>query len=299
MNINFNLLILFILGALGAAGAGVAVFFLVRSRFESIEERVNLATGHYANEVYDLLDRMYKRKTMEQCYRIILIPALVMGFIGLVIGIKFGFLESLIFAAIFGMIGYRAPGIIIRGMFKRRIELFDRQLVDALTMMTSALRSGLSFMQVIQVLERELPNPAAQEFGMVLRENRVGVNINDALLNLIKRVPSDDLFMIVNSVVTLSQQGGDLSEAFETIAVTIRERQKIMEKIRTMSQAAITQATILSLIPLVMLFFMYLMQPKYVMLLFTTPLGIAMMIFMFTMMGVGGLWMKKILAIEV
>lgn len=154
-------------------------------------------------------------------------------------------------------------------------------------------------MQVIQVLERELPNPAAQEFGMVLRENRVGVNINDALLNLIKRVPSDDLFMIVNSVVTLSQQGGDLSEAFETIAVTIRERQKIMEKIRTMSQAAITQATILSLIPLVMLFFMYLMQPKYVMLLFTTPLGIAMMIFMFTMMGVGGLWMKKILAIEV
>jgi tight adherence protein B len=90
-----------------------------------------------------------------------------------------------------------------------------------------------------------------------------------------------------------------LSEAFETIAMTIRERQKVSEKIRTLAQAGITQGIILSSLPIAMLGLMWFIQPEYVKLLFNTPIGIGMLIGMFTMIGIGGLWMKKILTIEI
>jgi len=171
--------------------------------------------------------------------------------------------------------------------------------VDALNMMANAIKSGLSFMQVVQVIEREMPSPCREEFGMALKENRVGVNLSDALINMTKRMPSEDLFMIVNSVVTLSQQGGDLSEAFDTIAATIRDRQRVQEKIRTLAQAGITQGIILSSLPFFMLAMEYFIQPQYVVLLFTTPIGLAMFFGMCIMIVTGAVIMKRILVIDV
>jgi tight adherence protein B len=198
-----------------------------------------------------------------------------------------------------GTIGYKVPGLIVKKIFDRRVEKFDSQLVDALNMMSNAVKSGLSFMQVVQVIEREMPVPISEEFAMVLKENRVGVNLTDALTNMTKRIPSEDLFMIMNSVVTLSQAGGNLSEAFETIAKTIRERRRIHDRIKTLSQAAVTQGFLLTIIPLAQLGIQYIIQPQYAALLFTTNLGRAMLFVMFTMIALGGVWMKKILTIEI
>ena len=290
---------LFILGALGTIFGVAAVFLFVYSRYEEIEKRVLTGIAGYAEHIYDLLDRMYRRTPMNKCYLIILVPTISFAVIGFAAGLQVGFFSAIMLSAFFAWLAYKIPGKIIQGVFDRRVAKFDKQLVDALNMMSNAIKSGLSFMQVVQVIEREMPNPCSQEFGMVLKENRVGVNLNDALLNMTKRIPSDDLFMIMNSVVTLSQQGGDLSEAFETIAVTIRERQRVTDKIRTLAQAGITQGSILSALPIVMLGLMYIMQPKYVFLLFTTSLGVAMLIFMFIMIGIGALWIRNILQIEV
>jgi tight adherence protein B len=100
-------------------------------------------------------------------------------------------------------------------------------------------------------------------------------------------------------VVTLSQAGGNLSEAFETIAKTIRERRRIHDRIKTLSQAAVTQGFLLTIIPLAQLGIQYIIQPQYAALLFTTNLGRAMLFVMFTMIALGGVWMKKILTIEI
>jgi tight adherence protein B len=210
-----------------------------------------------------------------------------------------GLLNGVFAAGVLGLLGYRLPILAVKTMFSRRLVKFDRQLVDALDLMANAIKSGLSFMQVVQVIEREMPSPVSEEFGMVLKENRVGINLSDALLNMTKRVPSEDLFMIINSVVTLSQQGGDLSEAFDTIAKTIRERQRVLEKIRTLAQAGVTQGFILSAMPIAMLGMQWIIQPHYVRLLFVTPLGLAMLGGMVVMITFGALWMKKILTIEV
>jgi len=288
----------------GLMGLGVlllmgAVFFVVFQKYDQLEVKVMDGIADYAQELYKLFDLMFVRKTMNYCYVLILTSTIVMGFLGFVGGLQINGIAALGLALGFGVMGYKLPGSIVRTMFNRRVAKFDTQLVDALNMMANAIKSGLSFMQVVQLLEKELPNPASQEFALALKENRIGINLNDALLNMTKRIPSDDLFMIINSVVTLSQQGGDLSEAFETIAFTIRERQRVKGKIRTLAQAGLTQATILASLPVVLMGLMYSMQPDSVLIMFQTPLGLGMLLGMFTMIGLGVLWMRKILTIEI
>lgn len=290
---------LFLVGFVGALTFGGAVAWYIYRRYFEIEQRVLEGAASYAAQIYDYLDRMYKRQPMNRIYTGIVISTGFFGLIGLTLGLQLGLFYGIAAAILMGILGFRLPGLVVRTVFQRRLMLFDKQLVDALDIMANAVKSGLSFMQVVQVIEREMPSPVSDEFGMVLKENRVGINLSDALMNMTKRVPSDDLFMIINSVVTLSQQGGDLSEAFDTIAKTIRERQRVMEKIRTLAQAGITQGIILSLIPLVMLGMQFIIQPNYARLLFVTPLGLGMLGAMLFMIVGGAFWMKKILTIEI
>lgn len=285
--------------SVGLSVVFIFVFWFIYSRYSEWETKAREGMSDYAAELYDLFDRMFMRQNLNRCYSLIIISTAVAGFVGFSIGLSVSLFFGVIAAALGGMLGFRLPGLIVKAMFQRRLSKFNLQLIDALNMMSNAIRSGLSFMQVIQILEAELDDPASQEFSMVLKENRVGVNLNDALLNMTNRVPSEDLFMIINSVVTLSQQGGDLSEAFDTIAHTIRERQRVASKIRTMAQAGMTQATILGILPFVMMGLLYFVQPDSMVLLFTTPLGLGMVIVMLTLIGLGVFWMKKILTIDV
>lgn len=283
----------------GVTAAALTSFLIIYRNYEDIERKVLEGISSYASQIYDQLDRMFLRQPVNKVYLMIVIPAIFCGLVGFGIGINFGFLESIVASLVFALIGFRLPGLIVNNMFQKRLEKFDRQLVDALNMMANAVKSGLSFLQVIQVMEREMPSPCSDEFGMVLRENRVGVNLNDALMNMTKRVPSEDLFMIINSVVTLSQQGGDLSEAFDTIAFTIRERQRVREKIKTFAQAGVTQSFIMALLPVGFIGMMYFIQPTYTMLLFTTTLGWFFLGAVGVLVVAGALWIKKILTIEI
>lgn len=284
---------------IGIVAIGGALFSFIYFNYQKIEASVMQSMADYAAELYDYLDRMFKRKTMNECYVLIIVPTAFFVLVGFISGLSINVQMGFALAFVFGFLGFRLPRLFVRAMFQRRVALFDRQLVDALNMMANAIKSGLSFMQVVKVIEQEMPKPCSEEFGMVLKENRVGVNLNDALMNMVKRMPSDDLFMIINSVVTLSQQGGDLSEAFETIAETIRERQRVSDKIRTLAQAGLTQAFILSSLPFLMIGIQFIIQPSYVRLLFVTPLGWAFLAAMLTFIGVGVIWMKKILTIDI
>ena len=285
-----------LVGTLAVAGA---MFWTIFNRYQEIESKILEKISTYATDIYDHLDRMFLRAPMNRCYAFILIPTAFFGLLGLGVGLRVGIFSGFMLAGFFGMIGYKLPGLFVKNLFQRRLMKFDKQLLDALDLMANAIKSGLSFLQVVQVIERELPSPISEEFGMVLKENRVGINLSDALLNMTKRVPSEDLFMIINSVVTLSQQGGDLSEAFDTIAKTIRERQRVFEKIRTLAQAGITQGFILGMIPVIMLGIQFVIQPQYVRLLFITPLGLFMLGAMVCLIFLGAMWMKKILTIDI
>lgn len=296
---SFGLLLLWVLAVVGTIGIFGSVFYLSFIHYEQNEVTVRKLIADYAAQIYDYLDRMFKRQPLDRCYLMIIVPTVTLALMGLAMGFRFGLLEGLMLGFAFGFIGFKLPGKIVRTMFEKRVAKFDKQLVDALNMMSNAIKSGLSFMQVVQVIEREMPNPCSEEFGMVLKENRVGINLNDALMNMTKRIPSEDLFMIINSVVTLSQQGGDLSEAFDTIATTIRERQRVAEKIRTLAQAGITQGIILSSLPIIMMALQWFIQPDLLRLLFVTPVGWGLLGLMCFLIVGGALWMKRILTIEI
>lgn len=296
---EWDFLILTVVQVIGMISVAGAFFFVIFSKYADWEERVQRGLAGYVEDLYIKFDRMFYRRLRRDFYAMILGSTIVLGLVGFLIGLNFGLLYAFIGMGFLAIVGFKLPGIFIGFVFQHRLSKFDQQLSDALSMMTNAIRSGLSFMQVIQLLEQELPSPAKQEFAMVLKENQVGVNLNDALLNMVERVPSQDLFMIVNSVVTLSQQGGDLSEAFETISHTIRERQRVQEKIRTMSAQGVTQGVILCSLPFVMMALFYVMQPDYMSLLFVTSLGQALLLAMVVLIILGAIWIRKILTIEI
>lgn len=165
--------------------------------------------------------------------------------------------------------------------------------------MANSLKSGLNLPQVIQVLVEEMPKPIADEFSLVLSQQKLGLTIDEAMEKMMNRVPSDDLAVALNSVLILRETGGDLAETFDTIANTIRERRKIEGKINAMTQQGRTQGLILILMPFALAALLYTVNPDFLRPLLTTQFGWMMIGLVLVLQLLGGLWMRKILTIDV
>ena len=116
-----------------------------------------------------------------------------------------------------------------------RIKKYRGQMVDALNLLSNGLRAGLSLPQSVGMVVDELPNPVAQEFNLILQQNKIGVPLEECFEDLIKRVPTEDNEMFVTSVNILRETGGNLAETFDTIAGVIRERVRLQQKLRLTS----------------------------------------------------------------
>src|SRR5438105_8404629 len=127
--------------------------------------------------------------------------------------------------------GFFLPMILVKYYRKRRIKKFNTQLVDALQAMANAFKAGLTFPQAIEHVSREAMPPLQQEFGLFVKEVKLGVPLEEALVNMGRRVGSDDLELVVVSTNIARQLGGNMAEMFETISTTIRERFRLEGKI--------------------------------------------------------------------
>ncbi|MHB1845221.1 MAG: type II secretion system F family protein [Deltaproteobacteria bacterium] len=166
-----------------------------------------------------------------------------------------------------GLVGFFVPMILVRVYRKRRIDKFDRQLVDVLQQMSGALKAGLTFQQAMEQVAKESPPPLGQEFNLTIREMKLGLPLEEALSNMATRVGSQDLDLTVTSTNIAKGLGGNMAEMFETISATIRERMRLEGKIKAVTSQGKMQGMIVSLMPLAMgiiLNFMRpdLMQPK-------------------------------------
>jgi tight adherence protein B len=153
--------------------------------------------------------------------------------------------------------------------------------------------------QSIGLVVQEMPNPIRQEFNLILSENKLGVSLEEAFLNLSRRIKTDDVEMFVTSVNILKETGGNLAETFDTIVLTIRDRIKVEKKIESMTAQGFYQGvTVMSIPPLLGLVF-YQTDPDLMKPLFTTPLGwVAMMVVVILEVG-GFILIKKIIKIDV
>jgi tight adherence protein B len=136
------------------------------------------------------------------------------------------------------------------------------QLVDALMGMGNALRAGHSLPAALELIAREMDNPMGQEMRLVVQEMRIGVPMEEALLHLQTRMPSEDLDILITSIIISRELGGNLAEIFDNIAHTIRERHRIEGKIAALTAQGKLQGAVVSMLPILIGFFLHLTSPR-------------------------------------
>ncbi|WFB35643.1 type II secretion system F family protein [Kiritimatiellota bacterium B12222] len=191
------------------------------------------------------------------------------------------------------------PILTIKFLKAKRLEQFNLQLTEALVTMSNSLRAGFSVQQAFETIVQEGRKPISQEFGMFIQQTRVGVRFEDALANMEERVGSEDLTLMIRAIEISRQTGGNLTEVFDIIATTIRERSRIEGKIKSMTAMGRLQGIVVGLVPIFLLVIMTMIDPQMMMNFFNNYLGMALMVLVVVLLSVGFYVIHKIVSIEV
>lgn len=181
----------------------------------------------------------------------------------------------------------------------RRLAAIERQLPDTLDLMTRALRAGHAFPAALKMAGEETAEPIAGEFRTVHDQMNFGVSVQQALTNLSGRVPITDLRYFVVAVLIQRESGGNLTEILTSLSNLIRQRAKLLGRIKVLSSEGRLSAYILCAMPFALAFVLNLANPKFMSVMWTDPLGISMVKYLLLMMAFGALMMRKIVRIRV
>ncbi len=197
------------------------------------------------------------------------------------------------------LIGYKLPDFYVNSRKAKRAAALNRQLPESLIIIANGLRAGYSFPQAMDVVGREMEPPIAEEFSRVIRDNRLGKTMEEALRELAERTANEDLDMIVTALLIQRQVGGNLAEILDKIENTIRERVRIKGEIKTLTSQQRMSAVIIVLLPFAVTGIIYLMNPEYMLTLFQEPLGLVMVGVAFVSQLLGVIMIRKIVNIDV
>jgi tight adherence protein B len=204
-------------------------------------------------------------------------------------GLVAWFLTGRIIVAGVGLLfGFVLPRIVVSHMRRSHQKRFHNQLVDGLLLLSSSLKAGLSMTQAFTVLVEEMPAPISQEFGLLLKESRMGVNLDEAMLHLRDRIPGDDVSLFVTAVLVARETGGDITHVFTKLVETLRERKKLKERIKTLTFMARFQGFIMAMLPFAFGYLVYNMNPHYFEFFIMNPTGRSMLVMIVLMQIVGG-----------
>jgi tight adherence protein B len=203
------------------------------------------------------------------------------------------------FVVVCAALGVMLPRWALAIMRHRRLLRIEAQLPDALLIMAGAMRAGSSLTAAIQQLEREGRAPITQEFALVLREQRLGVSVDEALTKLDQRVPLQAMTLAVSAMRIATETGGGLAEALERAASTLRAKLAMEGKIRALTSQGKLQAIVVGLLPVVMLLVLLKMEPVDMGKIFTTQAGWAVLVVVALMEFFGVMLIRKIVAIDV
>lgn len=191
------------------------------------------------------------------------------------------------FSALIGILFGLLPYAFLRLKKKKRMEKFERQIPDGLDLIGRALRAGHAFTSGMKLAAEELGDPFGAEFQETIDEINFGVSVSEALRNLVKRVDCPDLKFFVIAANIQRETGGNLAEIIENIARIIRERFKLLGKIRILSAEARISAVIMSILPFVVLVVLSISNPDYLDILFADQVGKTISVVAAVMMGIG------------
>lgn len=204
------------------------------------------------------------------------------------------FLIGLVGAAI----GFFAPSIYIKMRIRRRVKAFVNQLGDTISMIANALRAGYSLLQTMEMVSREMPPPISDEFRRVVHEVGLGISHQEAMSHLLRRIPSDDLDLLISAINIQHEVGGNLAQILDVIGHTIRERVRIKGEIGVLTAQQTISGYVITALPIVLGLVLFVVSPDYISTMFVFP-WICMPIGSGLMIVAGFFVMRKITAIEV
>ena len=261
-------------------------------------------------KVLGVLGKIFPRKSYLESMQKKLIKAHVLmraqEFVGLSVFTGIGVLlllylltGTLLLAVPAGILGFKMPDVVVNMKKKKRAETLGNQLPEALNIISGGLRAGFSFPQAMGVVGKEMEPPISEEFNRVIRENRFGKPMEEALLNLSERTDNDDLDMFVTALIIQRQVGGNLAEVLDNISHTIRERVRIKGEIKTLTAQGKISAVIVCLLPVGVAAFITVANPGYMVTLIEDPIGLIVLVMAVMLQIIGIYFISKIVNIEV
>src|SRR6478752_6123785 len=215
-------------------------------------------------------------------------------------------LRNPLFLVVGALIGFLLPRFWLSRRKAGRLNAFNKQLPDTITLLANALRAGSSFLQAIELVVRESRPPISTEFSRVIREVNLGLPFEQALENMVRRVRSDDLELMATAISIQYQVGGNLAEILDSIAYTIRERVRIKGEIRTLTAQQRLSGYVVGFLPIGLAGFLFVAAPHFMDPMFQKPpealglpLGMVILAFGGFMMFIGFMLIRRIVDIEV
>lgn len=190
------------------------------------------------------------------------------------------------------------PGIIWKRLRDKRLKTIEEQLPDAFLMIASSLQSGASFSTALEDMVRQSPPPLSQEFGLLVKRMRLGVPMEDGLLELEKRIPIQS-FIMASSAVRISREvGGNLVRTINSMAQTLRRKQTMEGKIDSLTAQGRAQGRFMSALPVFLAIGLSFLEPEAMKQLYTTKVGILILVVMVAMQILGFVFIRKITTID-
>lgn len=224
---------------------------------------------------------------------------LIRNAITIVVFVIFLILGSAIIAVIAAGIGFIIPMAIIRGNREKRTRRVETQLVEALELLGSSLKSGLTLPQASALVVQEFPAPISEEFNVVLAETRLGVDFVDALGNMAKRLRSNIVQILASGVGVTKRSGGDMTQIFQNIAQVIRDQANIEGKLNAVTAQGRFQGLVLGLMPFALMIVLYFVDPSHIEVLFGYKFGMFAVGAVVVMVILAQAWIRKLLDIDV
>lgn len=252
------LIFIFIAGSVTLIAQVLIPFFA--ERYKNVHERK-------AEQASESLDEMFVWIAQKKLI-------LIFGLSPVVLSVVAFLMTGKSIAILIGFIsGFILPSLAIKIIDSQRRKKFQTQLIDALTNLSQSLKAGLSFFQALEILTEEMSPPISQEFGLVLKEAKVGKSLEESFENLNKKMGSEDLNLMTTAILVARETGGSLPDVFESLAHNIRQKNRIAEQIKTLTTQARWQGIIMSILPVGFAAMVYKMDPTYFDLMLQTDMG--------------------------
>ncbi|MCM8792474.1 MAG: type II secretion system F family protein [Candidatus Omnitrophica bacterium] len=270
-----------------------AVTLLLTQVLPIITERITHLHKKKFDKTINRLDNMFVRVERKKLFFFFSLSPLILGIIFfLIFNNPVGTFAGFAF-------GLALPTLIVRQLELERRKKFHSQLINCLMILSSSLKSGLSLLQAIEMVVEEMPAPLSQEFTILLNENKMGLSLEESLLRLNRRMYSEDLNMLITSILVGRETGGDLGKIFERLVDTMRQKNKILQQLKTLTLQTRWQGMVMMALPILFALGISRLNPQYFQTMLNSDVGRALLLYALISQVLGIIMIRRLSKLEV